>query len=922
MDCAPGVLALFRGRSVTNRRMHLELLYHGGFFSWKHVHDQILMLPFSNQLASHHHPGVLHGATVRPADDQAQHPWQKVLRHFSELEKPKTVAETLQVGRWREQANAAITLWEATKLDPATNLPKLALALQTLSIDISSLSRVEDGLILQREACTIFRTLTKQGLTENQTLLIQALCRECDLATTMKLPQDAFKAITEAVDFRCAKESYAFQTVDALRDCLLQLDTCVSALELWADGSDYLKAKIKSLRASVRGLDAATDKPLFKDSRELMALQSSVRGGDGRKKLHKPGKLSGSPSAFGDSSTGFGGTTLSWDTESSTRAGSVLGGRSTTLSRQTTGSSTAYSASTLGFGSVTNVANLVGDHNILEFVQMIGFALHLLGSYLRKLERLEESCQTFIEATQVYSKITKQQIQMYRFYLTSINKGSKSTYPSRASSVTPAPPPSADVAAALYSLASELFEIRHLDGSRTAAEEGFKAYTILITISRDLYYEPMARCRQLLDGVQAAIKARDKDLKAKGLGALIPHKADPEPEDSTFYDVNARTNNVLQKQRSQVVAPSVQRNPDPPQGLRLPYGLDLPSGGRRSSEAARYRDHIVTSRGIPTAAQDRPTSRRSFGDDSLRMTEEGVSLLRSPSNAMSIRQRQREDLDRDREHQLETRFSRRSLSDDRPRYPRGLAPDGSRRTTSDGEVRRPVQVADPIQRFNQRLSAPRSPDAQLSRPSSRTGSQSNVPVVQISDADGARQPHDDDSIQDPEMTPARRAAQLRNIGNIDRRNTDRAVASGTSTQGVATPRSATPSSTSNAIARSGRSSPQPPRRMSNVEEDEETQSSSPVRATESSRNGERVADATTSRRRRVGHSESARRPNSAVYADRRENVLHGRRASMPVYNRALPDLPTAGGWGVPPVAAPPRTAPGVFGRFYRWIIGS
>ncbi|KAG9013184.1 hypothetical protein FRB94_003254 [Tulasnella sp. JGI-2019a] len=463
-------------------------------------------------LATHYTPGVLEGAAAGPAYEGGQQPWQRILKQLAATPEPKAISDTLHVSRWKAAAALGIENWEGTKTDPVTSLPKLAKSLQIISQDISNLGRAEEGMILQQEACTIFRALTVQGHPENQTYLIEGLCRTCTLAMEMKMAGEAFRAITEAVDIRC-RDLYAFQAVQAMRECLVQLDTCVTKLDLYEEGSAYIKNKVVALRASVKGLSVGRGKAPLTSYREVMALRDKVSGGSsGRRRLHKVtrampsiGTVQGSKSQ-----SSLAASTIAWDTQSTT-SGVTLTSEApkaeepVLLSRQNTGSSSIgygyQSYSTLSLSTQragASTLSLANDNNLLEYVRIIAFSLQLRGSYLQKLGKEDEAAETMNEAVHIYIKISS---------------------PGQ----SPSNPPRVDIAPPLYKLASELFDMQRLAESRTAVEEAIRIYTFHVLHNAE-YTESMDMCRKLLDDVKKGLKRggnRSKSEEETSQGSVL-----------------------------------------------------------------------------------------------------------------------------------------------------------------------------------------------------------------------------------------------------------------------------------------------------------------------------------------------------------------------------------------------------------------
>ncbi|KAG9013185.1 hypothetical protein FRB94_003255 [Tulasnella sp. JGI-2019a] len=455
-------------------------------------------------LATHYTPGVLEGAAAGPAHEGGQQPWQRILRQLVDTPEPKSISDTLHVSRWKAAAVLGIENWEASKTDPETALPKLAKSLQIISQNISNL-RAEEGIILQQEACAIFRALTVQGHPENQTYLIEGLCRICTLATELKMAGEAFRAITEAVDLRC-RDLYALQAVQAMRECLVQLDTCVAKLGLYDKGSTYIGNKVVALRASVKGLSVGRGKASLTSYREVMALRDKVSGGSsGRRRLKKVTRAIPSIGAVqgSKSQSSLAGSTVAWDTQSTT-SGIMLETEAKVeeapvapLSPQTTGdSSIGYgyrSYSTLNLGTQRAGASslsLAADHNLLEYVRIIAFSLQLRGSYLRKLAgREDDAAETMNEAIHIYMKISS---------------------PGQ----SPSNPPRADIAPPLYKLASELFDTQRFAESRTAVEEAIRIYTFYVLENAE-HTESMEMCLKLLDDVKKGIKRGSSRSKSE-----------------------------------------------------------------------------------------------------------------------------------------------------------------------------------------------------------------------------------------------------------------------------------------------------------------------------------------------------------------------------------------------------------------------
>ncbi|KAG9027698.1 hypothetical protein FRB95_007469 [Tulasnella sp. JGI-2019a] len=424
-------------------------------------------------LATHCTLGLLEGGAAGQTNEGGQQPWQpwqRILKQLVETPEPKAISDTLHVSRWKASAAQGIKNWEASKTDPVTSLPKLAKSLQIISQDISNLGRAGEGMILQQEACAIFRALTIQGYPKNQTYLIKGLCRSCTLATEMKVPGETFRAITEAVDLRC-RDLYTFQAVQAMRVCLVQLDMCVTKLGLYEEGSTYIKNKVAALRASVKGLSVGRDKAPLTSYREVMALRDKVSGGSsGRRRLHKVARAMSSIGTVQGSKpqSSLAGSTLSWDTQprtdillrpiaetqlttsdipaASKKPAEKLQWRNLhPYGRKTKDSSgigygyRSYSTLALSPQSASSLSldsdyhlSLAGDHNLLEYVRIIAFSLQLRGSYLRKLAgREDEAAETMNEAVHIYMKISN---------------------PSK----SPLTLPRVDIAPPLYKLASEL----------------------------------------------------------------------------------------------------------------------------------------------------------------------------------------------------------------------------------------------------------------------------------------------------------------------------------------------------------------------------------------------------------------------------------------------------------------------------------
>ncbi|KAG8872038.1 hypothetical protein FRB97_008071 [Tulasnella sp. 331] len=444
-------------------------------------------------LATLYTQGGPEASTASPVHDRGQYPWKEILGQLIDTE-PKEIADTLHIGRWKEAANVALQHSEGTKANPAQSLPKLAISLQVLAHDISDLGRDREGLVLQREACKIFRALVSQGQPEYQSQLIDGLCRTCTIATKLELKDDAFTAITDAIDLRC-KESYAFQTIDALKDCFVQLDVCVTILKIYDRGSVYLKDKVVALRASVRGLSSDSNKTPRKSHRSVKAIRDSVSGGHKGSKLQKARSFSltkaGSVSLSRSDPTG---STIAWDTSSiagrSVRTGGVLSRQTTGTSIVSTNSPVAAAAPNHLYTSTINLngeypETLSGGNSILDFVRVIAFCLHLQATYLRKESKSEEAAATLNEASRVYMKISGH---------------SRST------------PPGVDIASALYEIACNLHDMQQLDRSKTAVEEATRIYTFYVQAHPE-YTESMDQCLELLEEVKAQIKLRDRGSK-------------------------------------------------------------------------------------------------------------------------------------------------------------------------------------------------------------------------------------------------------------------------------------------------------------------------------------------------------------------------------------------------------------------------
>ncbi|KAG9011298.1 hypothetical protein FRB93_003100 [Tulasnella sp. JGI-2019a] len=445
-------------------------------------------------LATHYTPGVLEGAVAGPAHEGGQQPWQRILKQLAAPREPRSVSDTLHVSRWKAAAVLGIQHWEGTRTDPETSLPRLARSLQTLSQDISNLGRAGEGIILQQEACAIFRALTVQGHPENQTYLIEGLCRSCTLATEMKMAGEAFRAITEAVDLRC-RDLYAYQTVQAVRECLIQLNTCVTRLGLYEEGSTYIKNKVVALRASVKGLSVGRGDAPLTSYREVMGLRDGVSGGSERKKLHRATRaISSIGTAPGSKSqSSLAGSALAWNTQSMTNGIALATERPPSavspLSPETTGNSSGIGYGYRSYSTLTlssqepgaSTLSLAADHNLLEYVRLIAFSLQLRGSYLRKLARREdEAAETMNEAVHVYMKISS---------------------PGQSLSN----PPHMEIAPPLYTLASELFDMQRFAESKTAVEEAIRIYTFYVLDTAE-HIESMYMCRKLLDDVKKGIE--------------------------------------------------------------------------------------------------------------------------------------------------------------------------------------------------------------------------------------------------------------------------------------------------------------------------------------------------------------------------------------------------------------------------------